>query len=666
MYLDALDPLHAEVGYGSVGRGGDLGYDGMRVTVAQRTYEHALATHPPARLAFDLGGRYASFTCKVALNDDVPRGRSYADFSVRADGRIVGAASYVLAGSGSREIVADIGGAQRLELLVSTSLWNYAHAVWLDPLLSTVPLSARPTFTDCLGRAEIERVAVPPAERCIGTVVSPGFEGMLDDMLGSLLANGNVPDARLVVFAANANDRCMVLAAKYGAVLVPCRPLRKLNASIKSVLYSMASVVDAEHFLALDADILITGDLSPLFSSLDAVPETSVLAARDGNGRYWRDLEHVFREGYSGTDAEAATLELSEADRRYPLVVNDGVFAATRKGIEALDAVIRGMPGARQFLDGAPSIGWRNQLILNLALARLDCGVELDGAWNVQLHATEVQWDDTTPLLRATWRGRTARAVHFSGWSKQKYPQVQGRYARAGRPLVAPTPGDGYARFVEALRCWIGGHGLDSMAWSFYGTTDGGSARVADASVFPLFATLHYLIRGNGCTSVLECGTARGVSAGCIASAVAHRSGGRVVTLDYEAWPQREAFWKALPESMRACIEPRQTGSLEGMRAALEAGEAYDAALLDTLHTAEHVWAEFELACRLVCPGGLILIHDPLYEGGTVEGALKRIEQAGYGVVRLWSAERGVREDDHLGLAVIENRIRSAWRESGA
>jgi cephalosporin hydroxylase len=116
---------------------------------------------------------------------------------------------------------------------------------------------------------------------------------------------------------------------------------------------------------------------------------------------------------------------------------------------------------------------------------------------------------------------------------------------------------------------------------------------------------------------------------------------------------------------MRACIEPRQTGSLEGMRAALEAGEVYDAALLDTLHTAEHVWAEFELACRLVCPGGLILIHDPLYKGGTVEGALQRIEQAGYGVVRLWSAERGVREDDHLGLAVIENRIRSGAQAVG-
>ena len=56
-----------------------------------------------------------------------------------------------------------------------------------------------------------------------------------------------------------------------------------------------------------------------------------------------------------------------------------------------------------------------------------------------------------------------------------------------------------------------------------------------------------------------------------------------------------------------------------------------------------------------MCTGGLILIHDACYEHGTVQGALRRIEHAGYGVVRLWSAERGVPEDNHLGLALVEN-----------
>jgi hypothetical protein len=93
------------------------------------------------------------------------------------------------------------------------------------------------------------------------------------------------------------------------------------------------------------------------------------------------------------------------------------------------------------------------------------------------------------------------------------------------------------------------------------------------------------------------------------------------------------------------------------MRTAIDNGESYQAALLDTIHTAEHVWAEFELASRLVCPGGLILVHDAIYDAGTVEGALARIQSAGYGVARLWTAEAGLAEDAKLGLAVIENRV---------
>jgi len=46
------------------------------------------------------------------------------------------------------------------------------------------------------------------------------------------------------------------------------------------------------------------------------------------------------------------------------------------------------------------------------------------------------------------------------------------------------------------------------------------------------------------------------------------------------------------------------------MARALDASERNEAALLDSIHAAEHTWVEFDLATRLVCPGGLILIHD--------------------------------------------------------
>src|SRR5881396_2734649 len=86
VWLDDVAPLQTRVGWGRLGTRGDLGYEGKPVTVGGVRYDHALSSHPPARILFYLGGASATFRCKVALNGDVPRGRSCADFAVIADG----------------------------------------------------------------------------------------------------------------------------------------------------------------------------------------------------------------------------------------------------------------------------------------------------------------------------------------------------------------------------------------------------------------------------------------------------------------------------------------------------------------------------------------------------------------------------------------------------
>ncbi|HEV7892155.1 MAG TPA: NPCBM/NEW2 domain-containing protein [Pyrinomonadaceae bacterium] len=661
MFLDSLKPLEVQVGYGALGLRGELGYEGKAVSVGRRVYEHALSTHPPARLVFDLGGRFDRFRAHVALNDDVPRGASHADFVVEADGRTVAAARRVKAGEPPRPLEASVAGASRLELSVSTARWHNSHAVWLDPRLvgGEVVAASRAFLPDCLGRVEMELPEqVPSVKRCVATVVSPGFDELLDDMLGSLQAHGNCQDAALVVFAVEADDACRRVARKYGALLVECRRNAVLNPTVKSVLYSAARVVNAESFLCLDADMLVLGDMRPVFAALDACPPGSVLACREANGEGETTLVKALAEVYAGKPADIARINgRARGEGGYALVVNDGLFAASRAALVALDEVIRGWEGARAWVDERADVWWRNQFVFNLALARLGSGVELSGVYNVQLNSQDVEACVSAGRARAVWRGREARVLHFNGAGRRKYPELRGRYSAASEPLRGGGE-DAYAVFLEALRGWLGPRGLGALAWSFYGSTDTRTARVADPSTMPLLALLHYVVRAQGCVRVLETGTARGVSAACLASAVAHREGGRVVTFDPSPHADAEELWAALPERMRGCIEHRADDSLAGLRAALDAGESYEAALLDTLHTEEHVWAEFELASKLVCRGGLILIHDVTFAYGTVEAALRRIERAGYGVARLWTAEGGVHEDDRLGLALIENRRR--------
>jgi glycosyltransferase involved in cell wall biosynthesis/predicted O-methyltransferase YrrM len=678
-HLDALPRLTAEAGYGTLGLRGQLGYENKLVRVQGQADPHAISLHPPGRAVFNLNQTFARFTCEVALNDDVPAGRSWADFSVRGDGRLMTVAAHVVAGDAPRSLEVDVRGVDQLELNVETDHWDFCHAVWLHPRLDRLhhigatPRSApneasefvvaqsRPdnTIEDCLGRVSIALPEqLPVARRCIATIASQGFADLLDDALGSLVANGQCPDAQLLVFVIDADPDCVRVAQKYGAAIVHCTPKVVVNLTVKAVLYSVARVMEAEQYLCLDADMLVLGDLHPIFAALEACPPGSILATNEGNDHRLENLAHALLEIYGGTEADEQRLFRRASEVTYPLVVNDGLFAGTHAALLALDAEIRDMTDAQRWMSERPDVWWRNQFIFNLALARLQCGIELDSIYNLQLHVHDAELRDVNGHLEATWLGRRVQVLHFSGNGRRKYPEFRGRFARVADPLAVTDGSDDYAVFVAALRVWIGRHGLSAMAWSFYGTTDGKQARITDAQVFPLLAALHYLIRSNGVIRVIEAGTARGVSAACLASAVAHRSGGRVVTLDPYPNADRLDLWAGLPDRLRNCIEPRTTGSIEGLRAAIDASECYEAALLDSVHTEEHVWAEFELAVQVVCPGGLILIHDARYQHGTVDRALQRIEAAGYNVVRLWCAEGGVAEDDHLGLAVIENRRR--------
>lgn len=660
-YLDEIAPVVSQVGWGQLGRRGSLGYEDKEVVVGGRRYAHALSSHPPARLLYLLTPGSRRLRCTVALNGDVPIGVSEADFAVLADGRVVAEARRVIAGEPPRPLQANLQGARTLELVVTSGRWPMCHAVWLDPVVDgNDAISARAPLRDPLGRVEIDGSDVQESlGRCLATVASAGYADMLDDLLGSFAGNGCCPDVTPVVFLLGDDADCKRVVAKYAALAIPCRPRGRRDVATKAVLYSVALVVEAEKYLCVDADMLVLGDLRPVFDAIDAVPAHGILACRE-HGAPPGDACTAVASIYGGRNGDVASILGPGADVPSTPILNDGLFAGSRVALAALDAEIRRMPGAATWVRAGPP--WRNQCIFNLAVARLGALCELDGAYNVQLHNTDVDVSDTPIGASASWHGRPVRVLHANGAGRHKRPELQGRYAGVMRPLSRAAHDDLYGVFVDALRAWVGRHGVDALRWSFYGTTDGRSGRVNDPSAFPLFATLHYLVRANGCVRVLETGTAKGVSAACLASAVAHRPDARVVTIDVADDPLRTQLWAHLPARLRACIDERRGECVDEMTRLLAAGECFHAALLDTDHAAEQVWREFDLARRLICQGGLVLIHDPGWAPGTVEQALERIAAEGYGVVRLWLADDGVAEDDHLGLAVIENRCRSAAR----
>ncbi|SRR6266487_6918424 len=238
--------------------------------------------------------------------------------------------------------------------------------IWIDRRVDEPALDKYPKIQlDCLGRAEIMPLtSLPKIERFITTVVSPGFETLLDDLLASLYVNGGCQDDLLVVFALNPNLECEQVIANHRGVLVPCKPLVHINATSKMRLYSVARVVDAQKFLCLDADLLVLDDMEPIFNALDSCSERSIPACREGNDSHFSKLEQEHNSVYHSrlTDIEEL-LGISKSEVTYPLVVNDGVFAGSRRAMVALANIIRAMPGAVTWVDERHDIWWRNQFI---------------------------------------------------------------------------------------------------------------------------------------------------------------------------------------------------------------------------------------------------------------------------------------------------------------
>jgi glycosyltransferase involved in cell wall biosynthesis len=434
--LDSVPCLTAKAGYGSIGLRGQLGYERKVVRIQGQTDPHAISLHPPGRAVFHLSQKYARFTCEVALNDDVPPGRSWADFSVRGNDHLLAVAAHVVAGDVPRSIEVDVRGVEQLELSVDTDRWDFCHAVWLHPRLDHhAPTVSSQMIDDCLGRVSIAQPdQLPAVKRCIATIASRGFADLLDDMLGSLNANGQCSNAQLLVFVVDADPDCVRVANKYGAAIVQCTPKVAVNLTVKAVLYSVARVIEAEQYLCLDADMLVLDDLRPVFAALEACSPGSILAANEGNNHRLETLSHALREIYGGSEADEQRLFRRVTEATYPLVVNDGLFAGTRTALLALDAEIHSMTDAQRWMNEHPDVWWRNQFIFNLALARLRCGIELDSIYNLQLHVHDAELREANGRVEATWLDRSVRVLHFSGNGRRKYPEFRGRFARSSVP----------------------------------------------------------------------------------------------------------------------------------------------------------------------------------------------------------------------------------------
>lgn len=430
MLLCNLIPSHTDYSYGTLGLNGKLGHDDIYVSVKSRHHTSSIAFHPPGKITYDLSGDYDHFTTMIGFNDTSFPGLK-ADFLVYADDVLIAAACGVCVDEQPREISVNLNKARKLELVVETSTPQGCHPVWITPSLHTVSMARIPGV---LSRAwGVAPSILPSCEKCIFTTLTPNFVPLLDDMLGSLYLNGDCQDASIFVFTLNADEKCRRLISKYNATLIPITVEDTNTLILKSLVYSIASFVNADYYLMLDADMLILKSLKSVFETIKASNEPNILVCREYTIPHNSTLRHLITHDiypYHGSPFEDIFLRIGD-EGESTFIVNGGLIAGSKKAWLSLDNTMRTyLPNSTIWDTQKQGITWREQAIFNLALAKTQHYSELSPYLNVQLlHATP-DIKEEEGMIIAFENRQPVSILHFNGApGKEKYKHFSGKFS---------------------------------------------------------------------------------------------------------------------------------------------------------------------------------------------------------------------------------------------
>lgn len=424
-FLDEAEVIEQHLTCGVLGLGGRLGYNNEYASANGLYWPRAVSAHGGSHVVFALDGAQQYFSSRVALDDTSHEG-AWADFSVHADGRLVAHASRVRRGDAPRLLEADLCGARTLRLSTDCDDSTWRHTIWCDPVVST----DRRTAVVCyLGNTQIRLPFEPVrARNCVFTVINPKYEKYFSAWLHSLILSGLRECADPVVLAHEPSDACRALAERHGVRLIECDVLYARNGfDAKNVSFSIAQAVDAGGYLFMDVDTLVLGDLRPLFSP-PLAGEDVLRAVRQFPLRHPPvSLGRSMSAMYIGGVEDLNFLGISEEERAQYSAVNSGLWYATRKALLGIESILRSfMPSSARWLDGRPDIGWREEFLLCLALARLHCLEVIDPIYNVQLNIMggETRWEEDGGKQRLLWRNKPVCVAHFVGSTKELWDEV--------------------------------------------------------------------------------------------------------------------------------------------------------------------------------------------------------------------------------------------------
>jgi hypothetical protein len=177
--------------------------------------------------------------------------------------------------------------------------------------------------------------------------------------------------------------------------------------------------------------MIVTGSINPLLSSIGVIPNGNILICKEQEVNSKSDLISGIdsrNHPYFGSPGDLKKLKVSYENAAHCPLFNGGLMAGTREAFFGLESAMRDlMPFAgyweRQevFTDINLKVKWREQGVMNAALARTGKWSELSGIYNCQLAVSGNPFEIIDGLPHAMVDNQSATIIHFNGIQGREY-----------------------------------------------------------------------------------------------------------------------------------------------------------------------------------------------------------------------------------------------------
>ena len=140
VWLSDLQERNAFVGYGTFGKNGELGYEGLTIVVGGRPSQEGISMHPPAngisKVTYDVPVGCTHFEGEAAIADGrLPQATPVVFRVINEKDRLLWQSKPIHGAGKSEKCRIALTGAKSLTLTVEClGSHNYAYAVWINPV----------------------------------------------------------------------------------------------------------------------------------------------------------------------------------------------------------------------------------------------------------------------------------------------------------------------------------------------------------------------------------------------------------------------------------------------------------------------------------------------------------------------------------------------------